>query len=256
MVPVEVVTVEDIAPADNQIPCSPNVNSCIVVPMKLKLFLSSIFALLSLVAYQKYAEYSALKSINSYESCVAAKGSVIQESYPATCFSRLGARFTQPINQASTASWNAYSDSKYDFSIKFPQEANIVEKDFGTLGQFKKVAITFIGSSQDQNVYVDTDGYSISIAVYDKELSENVLSSLREYSQDKCYPTFVCSEIDTTTISKRIAKTYSLNNNVKNISNYYLENNDYLFHIELQFSRSQIYNQIATQILSTFKFTN
>ena len=68
--------------------------------MKLKLFFLSILTLLSLVGYQKYSEYSALKSINSYESCVAAKGSTIQESYPSTCITRLGTRFTQLVVQA------------------------------------------------------------------------------------------------------------------------------------------------------------
>ena len=65
--------------------------------MKLKLFILALFALISLVAYQKYTEYSTLKSINSYESCVAAKSSVIQESYPSTCVTRLGASFTEII---------------------------------------------------------------------------------------------------------------------------------------------------------------
>ncbi len=64
--------------------------------MKLKLFLLSIFALLALVAYQKYSEYSILKSINSYESCMAAKGSLVQETYPATCITRLGSHFPEP----------------------------------------------------------------------------------------------------------------------------------------------------------------
>ena len=67
--------------------------------MKLKLFLLSILVLLSLVAYQKYSEYQTLKSINSYETCIAAKSSTIQESYPATCITRLGSRFTQLVEQ-------------------------------------------------------------------------------------------------------------------------------------------------------------
>ncbi len=76
--------------------------------MKLKLFLLSIIALLSLVAYQKYSEYSALKFIDSYESCVTAKGSLIQESYPATCITRLGARFPQLLSDDTKLSLNTY----------------------------------------------------------------------------------------------------------------------------------------------------
>ncbi|PIS17913.1 hypothetical protein COT54_02200 [Candidatus Collierbacteria bacterium CG09_land_8_20_14_0_10_46_12] len=65
--------------------------------MKLKLLVITIIvSLLAFVVYQKYTEYSSLRSIDSYESCAATKGSVIQESYPATCITRLGIHFTQP----------------------------------------------------------------------------------------------------------------------------------------------------------------
>jgi hypothetical protein len=90
--------------------------------MKLKLFLVSIIALLSLVAYQKYAEYSALKSIDSYESCSTAKGSVIQESYPATCITRLGTRFTQPAPSFDVSNWKTYINSKYKFTFRYPTD--------------------------------------------------------------------------------------------------------------------------------------
>lgn len=85
--------------------------------MKLKLLVVSILALLSLVAYQKYSEYSALKSINSYESCASAKGSTIQESYPATCVTRLGSRFTQVIDQLTT---KTYTNSVMKVSFDYP----------------------------------------------------------------------------------------------------------------------------------------
>mgnify|MGYP001570856381 CR=1 FL=1 len=65
--------------------------------MKLKLLIGGIIIIVSLVAYQKYSEYSDLKSIDSYNSCITAKGSVIQESYPSTCVTRLGASLTKTI---------------------------------------------------------------------------------------------------------------------------------------------------------------
>ena len=76
--------------------------------MKLKLFIFVILILISAVAYKTYADYSALKSIDSYDSCVTAKGSVIQESYPPTCVTRLGNRFSQ---------WTKYENyiGKYTF---------------------------------------------------------------------------------------------------------------------------------------------
>ena len=69
--------------------------------MKLKLFFLSIIVLLSLVAYQKYSEYSALKSIDSYESCLAVKGSRTQNSYPPNCVTKLGTQFIG--NMSTTA---------------------------------------------------------------------------------------------------------------------------------------------------------
>ncbi len=65
--------------------------------MKLKLLIIGILVVLTLVGYQTYAKYAALKSIDSYESCVASPGSLIQESYPATCVTRFGTRFIQPV---------------------------------------------------------------------------------------------------------------------------------------------------------------
>lgn len=43
------------------------------------------------------------KPITSYEECVAAQDSVIQESYPATCITKQKQRFTQPIDGIQTA---------------------------------------------------------------------------------------------------------------------------------------------------------
>lgn len=63
---------------------------------KLKWVVGGIVLLLALVGVQNYREFSVLKSIDSYESCVSAKGSRIQESYPATCITRLGTRYIQP----------------------------------------------------------------------------------------------------------------------------------------------------------------
>lgn len=37
------------------------------------------------------------KELTSYEDCTQAEGSIIQESYPATCVAENGQRFVQPI---------------------------------------------------------------------------------------------------------------------------------------------------------------
>ena len=99
--------------------------------MKRKLFLISIFVLLGLVAYQKYSEYSALKSIDSYESCVASKGSIIQESYPATCVTRLGSRFTQPT-PTPTLLHTTTAGEKYNFSFTHPAYFEVKRNPHGS----------------------------------------------------------------------------------------------------------------------------
>ena len=79
--------------------------------MKLKFLLASIFVLICFVAYQKYSDYSTLKSIDSYDSCATAKGSIIQESYPATCITLLGNRFSQ---------WTKYENLIGKYTFDYP----------------------------------------------------------------------------------------------------------------------------------------
>lgn len=45
-----------------------------------------------------YQEYIAAPEAATYEECIKARGSIIQESYPATCVTRDGKRFTQLLN--------------------------------------------------------------------------------------------------------------------------------------------------------------
>lgn len=49
-----------------------------------------------LFAYQEYSSQRAVSSVTTYDECVTAPGSRIQESYPATCITKNGNRFTQP----------------------------------------------------------------------------------------------------------------------------------------------------------------
>lgn len=79
--------------------------------MKIKIFIATIFVLTAFVAYQKYIEYSSLKSIDSYDSCIAAKGSIIQESYPSTCVTLLGTRFSQ---------WTKYENIIGKYTFDYP----------------------------------------------------------------------------------------------------------------------------------------
>ncbi len=45
-----------------------------------------------------------LSQISSYTECLAAKGSIVQESYPATCVTAFGRRFTQSVSSTTPES--------------------------------------------------------------------------------------------------------------------------------------------------------
>lgn len=81
--------------------------------MKLKILGFIVIAIILLsIGYQKYSEYQVLRSIKNYDECAAAKGSIIQESYPETCITIIGKRFSR-----QTAPTNTYTNSSYN--IKF-----------------------------------------------------------------------------------------------------------------------------------------
>lgn len=78
--------------------------------------------------------------INSYDQCVAAKGSYVQESNPATCVAVTGQRFTQPIFQPSPAptatipGWKVIDGGKYKFRFEVP---NDYSNNSSHLGDYK-----------------------------------------------------------------------------------------------------------------------
>lgn len=111
--------------------------------MKIKIFILATLTLLAIVGYKTYHETKAIKVINSYESCVSVKGSVIQTSYPATCVTRLGSRYTQPLTEEQMQSLlppNTYNDCgsampKTNFFFKAPTGWTVIKSDNSELFQ-------------------------------------------------------------------------------------------------------------------------
>ena len=232
--------------------------------MKLKLYLASIFLLISFVAYQKYSEYSTLKSIDSYESCAAAKGSIIQESYPATCITRLGVRFTQPVQPqvapqsiyqevkpkviTAQALTKVYTSKKYNFSFQYPQNWTIsthYKGDFATDLEYTVV-------SPSESVSVTPEGIVIKVLPFNSDklsiswFQDNILKSYGE----------------NITIEKFGIKETIFSGNTALIDNngtIYLTQNHYLYIISwgyVEESNQKVIQDIYNQILPTFKFTN
>lgn len=63
-----------------------------IVETSIVVLLLSLFVILSLMEFSLKDE-----PITSYEECVLAKGSVIQESYPARCVTEKDQTFIQPV---------------------------------------------------------------------------------------------------------------------------------------------------------------
>ncbi len=151
--------------------------------MKLKLLALSIFVVLALTAYQKYSEYSSLKSIDSYESCVSAKGSVIQESYPSTCVTRLGTRFTQqyfgilPILNSN--GWKTFR-SKNGYEFSFPSD---IEIDDSLYGDDHTENITLIFRQGESVYYLTTVAAGRDGPQTDKIMNENIFLDGRVFNK-------------------------------------------------------------------------
>ena len=183
--------------------------------MKLKLFLISTIVLLALVAYQKYSEYSALKSIDSYDSCIAATGSRIQESYPATCITRLSSRFAQSDpaqeglqdadhaqltsqDRAIPNTWLMYTNSEYKFSFRYPPEFKLFSAE--------KITRDYLSVKFRANDYGKTteDGFKI-MGSFEVDLKKT----------DLPLDTFIATEfgLEKLNYSKQLLGKYSNNQN-------------------------------------------
>lgn len=225
--------------------------------MKIKLFILAIFVLLSFVAYQKYSEYFSLKSIDSYEACITAKGSVIQESYPATCVTRLGSRFIQPIPSLNLTpspeiiknpqisnfvidniyAWNLINNEAGTTYIK---EDSCVDSEFGISG-CNYIEISYSSDSSENKSIFDTNKVNTQFNNKYPAIKINLIST--------------CSPKPPTTCYRFVRNTYYLQDPI---------NYNYLWTITQNISNEvATYNKIglkgeaeSDQILSTFKFTD
>lgn len=73
-----------------------------ILETSLVVLLLSLFVILSVTGTSFKQQ-----PITSYAECVVAKGSVIQESYPAKCVTDKGQTFIQPIEEAPSESSNS-----------------------------------------------------------------------------------------------------------------------------------------------------
>lgn len=117
-------------PSDPKVVMRPNLS---LRPLYLTLA-AIAFVLVGAGGYAAYQEYKAPPSISSYETCVQARGSRIQESYPATCVTRDGRQFTQPLTKNEqrnlvppdeTSKWKTYTNTVRGYTINYPPDWTI-----------------------------------------------------------------------------------------------------------------------------------
>lgn len=90
-----------------------------------------VIAALAVAGYLFYqnTQRSAVQ-INSFEACMTAAGSRIQESYPKICVAKDGQQFTQEIIEPQesqdftdqTETWQLYTNQEFQFSFKYPAD--------------------------------------------------------------------------------------------------------------------------------------
>jgi hypothetical protein len=138
---------------------------------------------------------SSTEKPTSYDECTKAEGSVIQESYPATCVTKNGDRFLQPLTdeekknlqpqttptpaqpldelafgQDQMLDWKIHTESTYKFS--YPPDADLTEQEASV------VVLSKWGPTQTEATEL-FDGYSISFKpreAPDKSLNVNSLT--------------------------------------------------------------------------------
>lgn len=136
------------------------------LPLILSALCALLFASTALLAYQNWQLRERLNAPTTYEACVASAGSIIQESYPATCVTKNGTRFTQPLTEEEekalqqpdgTESWETYTNGQYGFSLRYPNTYKKVEDPSGWPN-----AIVILSRSNQQS-------YDLPIEIWDSE---------------------------------------------------------------------------------------
>ena len=104
--------------------------------------------------------------IASYEDCITAKGSIVQESYPATCVTASDQRFTQPISSPTPESIAPTSDSNASKVIDSGQNE---QERLTTDTPVRKIAFspqTDVNNGGTWRSYSSNTGFSVQYPTY------------------------------------------------------------------------------------------
>lgn len=228
--------------------------------------------LLAFVAYQKYSEYQTLQSIDSYEACITAKGSIIQESYPATCVTSLGTRYTQPtlpIIDSNMVNWITYNNDTYNFSFRYPSTLSKIDskheleysekefrEDWGSEFPYDYHKLLFSLSLEGDTVFDRTPIKFKSWRLYGAITRKNSIKTLNDYYNNLVNETDMNFDVTKITIANQpVIRFRHCEMSCGEIAVFQFE--DKFLEIEL-YTTSPDYvgnpTAIFNQILSTFKF--
>ncbi len=225
-------------------------------------FVALILVLLTVAgvfAYQNWQLRQQLNTLTTYKECLKAPGSILQESYPATCVARNGKSFTQPLTDEEKkklqpsdepTDWTTYTSKKYQYKIN-------IHPDWKTLA----------GSPEEKFFNFRKENYEIGLEIF-----STTKTTIQGYlvESDKKSATAWEGTPSTRVISTRLTKIGNYNivrreeewlaaSFLKPVLNTYFLNDGFLYSFTLKYIGSvtdsnTIDNDVYDQILSTFKF--
>ena len=193
-----------------------------------------------------------ISQISTYQECLAAKGSRVQESYPGVCVTVSGQRFTQPVTSPSstptsgvpestnpitdpTADWKTYTAN--GFTFRYPGDFIVEERDknFFVITLEKDKLIPQAGISIDAKLLGNFASYDVAVSKTKESLTNITTQELPNGIKisGKVGPGFG----ENLSINKALLKYKGGALNVETLIN-------------------EPYSEIFDQILSTFKFLN
>ena len=202
--------------------------------------------------------------VTSYEECLIAKGSLIQETYPQVCVTKSGERFTEPVSSPSptpfdeTVDWKTYSNEKYGFSFKFPSNLSDLKNQGGTSATWAIRPLSLINLGDKATIQEGSDapydGFSVYVIPNLGTLSfDDFLNKEVQVASDR--PRGIEStEITKITVGNQPAAIINYGYGV-GIKGYYIQSSDNKSVIVLtRTNKTDNFLITFDKILSTFKF--
>ncbi|GEM_PF-2393866 len=152
-------------------------------PVFFTILVLTLLVVTGVFGYQNWQLRQQLNAPTTYEECIKAPGSVLQESYPATCVTRNGERFKQPLTDEekkklqppdSTANWKTYTDKKYGFSFNLPEYYQTENKSWSTDDSVNYLSISPQAGDYPGCCFKKSDPISIQSKAISMEAYQNI----------------------------------------------------------------------------------